>query len=443
MATDYKLKIIKNIRSRYLFALGLLSIFTIVTYSYFLYSKRKLEKDGYMINLSGRQRFLSKQIVSFALQYITTKKYDEKNELQNQLVQSLNEMETTHNLLAHDSVSISSQYHSSIVDAIYFKAPIFLDKKIDSFLQHAIVLGEVENDTITLENPHLKYLLLSSGNLVTELNRIVDQYQKEYEDEIKEDIYKISFLTLSALIAYFLIGILVFRPMKNKILNALIDLENTQIEMRQINEVHVVSIIDAQEKERQRIASGLHDGLVQLLTSIAYKFDINDNGLNEEYNNKFKEAKELINNAINETKNIAYSILPPLLKEFGLVPAINSLCEQMKLQGKFKVDFQTFSFTERLDRNIELALYRIVQEAFSNIIKHANAKNVMIQLIRHPYSIVVIIEDDGKGFDTTVGSASKGLGLINMQNRANAFNGSFVITSSSKMGSEIMVEIPI
>jgi signal transduction histidine kinase len=125
------------------------------------------------------------------------------------------------------------------------------------------------------------------------------------------------------------------------------------------------------------------------------------------------------------------------------VPAINSLCEQMKLQGKFKVDFQTFSFTERLDRNIELALYRIVQEAFSNIIKHANAKNVMIQLIRHPYSIVVIIEDDGKGFDTTVGSASKGLGLINMQNRANAFNGSFVITSSSKMGSEIMVEIPI
>ena len=170
MATDYKLKIIKNIRSRYLFALGLLSVFTIVTYSYFLYSKRKLEKDGYMINISGRQRFLSKQIVSFALQFITSKKYDEKNELQNQLVQSINEMETTHNLLTHDSVSISSQYHSSIVDAIYFNAPTFLDKKIDLFLVHAIVLGEVQNDTITLENPHASY---KSSGIVCNFDKIV------------------------------------------------------------------------------------------------------------------------------------------------------------------------------------------------------------------------------------------------------------------------------
>ncbi len=443
MVTDYKLKIIKNIRSRYLFALAFLSVFTLITYFYFLYSKKKLEKDGYMINVSGRQRFLSKQIVSLALQYITTNKYDERNALQNELVENINEMETTHDLLTHDSVSISSQYHSKVVDSIYFKPPALLDHKIDKFLQHAIVLGEIQNDTITLENPHLKFLLLSSNDLISELNQIVEQYQKEYEDEIKDDIYRISFLTLGAFVAYFLIGILVFRPMKNKILNALTDIEKKEQEMRLINEDHVVSIIDAQEKERQRIASGLHDGLVQTLTSIAYKFDINDSGLNEEYNQKFKEAKELINNAINETKNIAYSILPPLLKEFGLIPALNSLCAQMKLQGKFKVDFQTFSFTERLDRNIELALYRIAQEAFSNIIKYAKAKNVMIQLIRHPYSIVLIIEDDGKGFDTEKISTSKGLGLINMQNRANAFNGSFVINSSSKIGSEIMVEIPI
>ena len=135
--------------------------------------------------------------------------------------------------------------------------------------------------------------------------------------------------------------------------------------------------------------------------------------------------------------------MPPLLKEFGLIPALNSLCEQMQVQGQFKVDFQTFSFTERLDRNIELALYRIVQEAFSNIIKYAKAKKVKIQLIRHPYSMVLIIEDDGIGFDSTKISLSKGLGLINMQNRANAFKGSFVINSSSKMGSEIMVEIPL
>lgn len=443
MISDYKINIIKNINRRYLFALGFLSFFTILSYAYFLSSKKTMEKDGYMINFSGRQRFLSQQIALLALEFVTNRKEGERHLLQQKLVQCVNEMETAHSLLAHDTVSISSHYHFPAVDSIYYGAPTFLDNQMNLFLYHAIVLGEFENDTLTSENIHLKYILASSNNLLSGLDQVVNEYQKEYEEQVATNAYRRSLFASGALIAYIFIGIFIFRPMANKIYNTLTDLENKEEEMQEINQTHVASIIDAQEKERQRIASDLHDGLIQTLTSIAYKFDVADKDAGLAIGTGYNEAKALIGNAINETKNIAYSILPPLLKEFGLVPALNSLTEEAKANGNINIDFQTINFSERLEDKLELTLYRIVQEALNNIIKYAEAKNVLIQLIRHPFSLVLIIEDDGKGFDTSRKFEQKGIGIINMQDRIKVFHGNFVIHSSSEMGTEIMAEVPL
>ncbi|HEY4797945.1 MAG TPA: ATP-binding protein, partial [Bacteroidia bacterium] len=154
-------------------------------------------------------------------------------------------------------------------------------------------------------------------------------------------------------------------------------------------------------------------------------------------------TKLMIGNVINETRNIAHSILPPILKQFGILPALRSLAEQIKNQGNINVVFQTYEFSGRLNEKLELALYRIVQEAISNTIRYAEAKNIKIQLIRHPNSLVLIIEDDGKGFDVSKSPDAKGMGLFNIQERAKVFNGNAIINSSPDMGTEIMVEIPL
>ena len=144
-----------------------------------------------------------------------------------------------------------------------------------------------------------------------------------------------------------------------------------------------------------------------------------------------------------ETRSIAYRIIPPLLKEFGLVPALKNLCEQIKSSYKINVILQEYELKDRLDKNLELTLYRIAQEALNNVVKYAQASEVLIQLIHHANSIVLIIEDNGKGFDATNETKWNGIGLMNIQERVKAFQGSASINSSKDFGTEIMVEIPI
>ena len=155
------------------------------------------------------------------------------------------------------------------------------------------------------------------------------------------------------------------------------------------------------------------------------------------------EIKILIDDVIIETRNIAYRIIPPLLKEFGLIPALKNLCEQIKISFKINVILQEYELRNRLEENLELTLYRIAQEALNNAVKYSNASEVLIQLIHHSNSIVMIIDDNGKGFDTNAESKWTGIGLKNIQERVKAFQGSVSITSSQDLGTEIMVEIPL
>jgi signal transduction histidine kinase len=351
-------------------------------------------------------------------------------------MERINEMEDGHNYLAHDSVSIVSHYHSPEIDAIYFKAPVFLDRKMGRFLEEARLLEKANGDELRIDNPHLQYLLSSSNDLLASSNLIVYQYQKENENKIDRFHFQKALMSIGVLLSYLLVGIFLFRPMTKKIDKSLTEIEDKELELQKINEAHIASIIDAQETERQRIATDLHDGLIQTLTAAAYKVETAIHDKN------FYAVKSLIDDAISETHNIAHNILPPLLKEFGLVPALKSLSEEVKTQSGINITFQSYEFTGRLKNKLELALYRITQESLSNIQKHAEAKNVKVQLIQHPDTLVLIIEDDGKGFDVSKTRTGKGMGLMNIQERVKAFNGNVTINSSSEMGTEIIVEIP-
>lgn len=209
-----------------------------------------------------------------------------------------------------------------------------------------------------------------------------------------------------------------------------------------------VAIFEAQEEERLRLAGDLHDGLGQMLTGIMYFIENNlaSKSKGDDMNQKNIEQLQIqIDSAIKETKSISQNIIPMLLKDFGLVTAIRKLATQINSNNNFNININEFNLDSRLDSRLEKILYRVCQEALNNILKHSRAKNVNIQLIKHDHSVVLLIDDDGVGFDTEkvdLTSNFSGIGLISMKERVSALNGAFSISSEKNKGTEILIEIP-
>jgi len=145
----------------------------------------------------------------------------------------------------------------------------------------------------------------------------------------------------------------------------------------------MVDIYDAQEEERIRIATDLHDGLGQMLTAISYaiqELNPGENKSGEENREAATRIQSQIDLAIKEAKNIAHDLIPIVLKDFGLIVAIKNLIAKANEMYETEFQFNAFDFNERIDSKREKALYRICQETLNNIVKHAKAKNVTYQV---------------------------------------------------------------
>jgi signal transduction histidine kinase len=147
-----------------------------------------------------------------------------------------------------------------------------------------------------------------------------------------------------------------------------------------------------------------------------------------------------------EAREISYNLMPSVLVDFGLVPAVQFLVEQFSKSSHLNVHIHVSGVENRLDPSIEVGLYRIAQEALTNITKHAEATTVNIQLLGDSKSIRLTVEDDGKGFLINRLEPRKdqrhGMGLVSMRERAASFNGLFMLDSRPGRGTEIIVEIP-
>ncbi len=204
-----------------------------------------------------------------------------------------------------------------------------------------------------------------------------------------------------------------------------------------------------QESEKQKISRELHDNFGQLLTSIRLNLEV----LKDEVNGDIKSSSRvrnisvLLDKAMVEIKDISYRLKPRVLDDFGLVPSLKSLCNEISNNSGIHGSFQSIKLNKRLGKDLETCLYRITQEALNNIVKHSDAREFYVQLVKHPNFIRLMVEDDGVGFDskniTNNRSKIKSLGLLNMYERTLSFNGKFIIDSKIGYGTEIIVEIPI
>lgn len=211
-----------------------------------------------------------------------------------------------------------------------------------------------------------------------------------------------------------------------------------ELEKTQIKEQHF-AVLEAEENERNRLGRELHDGLGQQLAALRLKLGLLANGNNGWLAEKLEELMELTAQAAQETRNLSHQMLPNSLLRMGLASAARDFLSRLGNEN-LKIHFEVIGLKERLEHNIELAIYRVLQEAVSNILKHSQASSVNIQLIRHPDEISLIIEDNGRGFQK---ENFTGIGIKNMELRIRSVGGSFSIDSQPDHGATIDIHIPI
>ncbi len=207
--------------------------------------------------------------------------------------------------------------------------------------------------------------------------------------------------------------------------------------------------VQAQEDERRRIAREIHDGLGQMLTAIKFNLEILEDMITagKDERERIDDMKNLLDSVMKEAREISYNLMPSVLDDFGLAPALQLLSEQFSNRTNVKVQFQAHGVNDRLDSNLEIGLYRIAQESLNNVSKHAEATEVNVQIIRHSKGIRLVIEDNGKGITnqpSLVRATGKGgMGLPGMRDRASSIGGALTIDSSPNNGTLITVEVPL
>ena len=202
-------------------------------------------------------------------------------------------------------------------------------------------------------------------------------------------------------------------------------------------------VVSGQELERQRLARELHDETGQALTSILLGLRaVDDAADKDESRRAILSVRELVVETLHDVRRLAVELRPKVLDDFGLVAALERLAETYNEQTALAIHLEATLGQTRLPAEVETALYRIVQEALTNVIKHAHAQTVSVVLTKKGESVAVIVEDDGRGFDQTQGSG-EGLGLIGMQERIALLDGRVAVESSEGQGSTLSVEVPI
>lgn len=202
-------------------------------------------------------------------------------------------------------------------------------------------------------------------------------------------------------------------------------------------------VVGAQELERRRLARELHDETGQALTSILLGLHGIEEGTEDEAMRKaVAEVRDLVRSTLQDVRQLAVELRPKALDDFGLVAALERLTESFAEQTGISVEFEPALPEGRLPAEAETALYRIVQESLTNVVKHARASRVSVVLTRKDDSVSVVVEDDGVGFEPAR-ARDGGLGLVGMRERVGLLGGRLTIESRPGAGTTFVAEVPL
>ncbi|MGB6371130.1 MAG: cache domain-containing protein [Atribacterota bacterium] len=210
-------------------------------------------------------------------------------------------------------------------------------------------------------------------------------------------------------------------------------------------------LINTQEEERRKISETIHDDIGQNITAIKINMSVIEETIKSHALHKVKErlleTKSQLEQVFEQLRKLNIDLRSPLLRDLGLVPALHAYVNRYKKRENIDIDFEVINLKKRLNKEVEIVIFRIVQEAFTNISKHACANNIYLRLENKKSKVCVLIKDNGKGFNTKdvrdLEELDKGLGLIEMRERIETIGGNLDIKSSLGKGTQLLIEIPV
>lgn len=207
-----------------------------------------------------------------------------------------------------------------------------------------------------------------------------------------------------------------------------------------------LKIIEAQEEERKRVSREIHDGPAQMMANVLLRSELveriyRENGI-EDALKEIRDLRVMVKNSLSEVRRIIYDLRPMALDDLGVIPTLAKYLKNFQEHTGMTVSFRNLGKEERLPAILEIAIFRFVQEAVQNAYKHAKPKEVQVKMEIKATKVVVVIKDDGAGFDQSE-KKEGAFGLLGMKERVNMLKGELTIDSKINKGTLIMLVIPI
>jgi signal transduction histidine kinase len=312
-----------------------------------------------------------------------------------------------------------------------------------------------------------KTLIVSDSLFKTETSEKVAEVEAQYQNEKKQkeivqlekdkqiqslsirEKSTLNYILIGSLAALMLVGFLVYRNLRHRQQLAKQQDELQQQRIRELEKdkqlVAVDSMLKGQEEERSRLAKDLHDGLGGLLSGVKFSLsNMKDNLVITPDNMAvFERSLDMIDTSIKELRRVAHNMMPEMLTKFGLDEALKEYCNTINATNLVSVKYQSMGMETRIDKSVEIIVYRIIQELLNNTLKHAAATEAFVQVIREDSRLNVVVEDNGKGFDTDLLASSKGAGWANIRSRVEYLKGQLDIHSEQGKGTLVNIEFNV
>lgn len=328
--------------------------------------------------------------------------------------------------------NLSADYHSINNDSLAFlysqRHIAFIDSvDIQSQNINLIKLNVVEKD---------KRLLSQKNDLLV----------KEKEKTRNQNI---ALALGGSLILGVVIAVLIYRDTKRKQHIAEqaqeLEIQRTEKILKEKEIETINAMVSGQEKERQRLAGELHDNLGSTLATVRMQVENLERNLDKVDNPKalLTKTHRLINEAYEKVRTISHERNAGVLAKDGLLPAIQRLANTISSEDGLSIEVEDFGLEQRLSNDLEITIFRIVQELVTNIVKHAKATEATISLTQHEGELNILVEDNGKGFKVGTLQNKNGMGLGSIERRVEHLEGSMSVDSTLGKGTHIIIDIPL
>jgi len=336
---------------------------------------------------------------------------------------------------------------------LYLKASVLNEKKGDAGTALAYRKKfEVINDSIVGEKIRTVVANLEARYELDKKETTISQLEAKNKLHALEINQKntLNYILIGSAVTILIISLLSYRNYQHQ----------QKIQQQRISELEkekqltaTEAVLKGEEQERTRLAKDLHDGLGGMLSGIKYSFANMKGNLVMTADNvqAFERSMDMLDSSIKEMRRVAHNLMPEALVKFGLDVALKDFCTDINQSGAIKVNYQSIGLEDAgIPQTTAIAIYRIVQELLNNSIKHAAATHAIVQLTKSGNNISLTVEDDGKGFDTSILDAVKapkaewvkrGIGWDNILHRINFLKGKLDVNSQPGKGTSVLVEL--